>query len=120
MLGDKAARIDNIGTRLTQKPSKENTYTAVWSLGDLAGTKAELHAFVFGNERVVHLLAHGRCVAAHGRHAICDGASLVYTREIHPTISLICRTVSEERYPGDQELTSRAFIKTSRDSFSSC
>jgi len=89
--GDKCTRIDNIGTRLTQKPSKENTYTAVWSLGDLAGTKAELHAFVFGYENGVPLLTSAS-LAALGREATCDGDILDYTPEkIDPNrYRLIC------------------------------
>lgn len=89
--GDKCTRIDNIGTHLTQKPSKENTYTAVWSLGDLAGTKAELHAFVFGYENGVPLLT-GAALAALGREATCDGDILDYTPEkIDPNrYRLIC------------------------------
>jgi len=78
--GDKCTRIDNVGTRMTQKPSKENAYTAVWSLGDIAGSKAELHAFVFGYENGIPLLAN-TTFRALGREATCDGDILDYTPE---------------------------------------
>lgn len=102
--GDKCTRIDNVGTRMTQKPSKENTYTAVWSLGDLAGSKAELHAFVFGYENGVPLLA-GTALTALGRAATCDGDILDYTPEkIDPNrYRLICSDGKRSGLLGNME-----------------
>jgi hypothetical protein len=87
--GDKCRRIDNLGTRMTQKPSKENVYIAVWSLGDLAGSKAELHSFVFGYENAIPLLA-GTTFKALGRETTCDGDMLDYIPEkISPNRDLL-------------------------------
>jgi hypothetical protein len=102
--GDKCTRIDNLETRMTQKPGRENTYTAAWSLGDLAGSTAELHASVFGYENGVPLLS-GTTFTALGREATCDGDLLLALPDdqSRPRPQLICSDGKRSGFLGNIE-----------------
>jgi hypothetical protein len=102
--GDKCTRIDNLGTRMTQKPDKENVYTAVWSLGDLAGSKAELDTGTF-NFKTGGIQTYNTRFRALGREATCDGDLLpaLPDDQSRPRPQLICDDGKRSGFLGNIE-----------------
>lgn len=87
--GNKCTRIENLATRMTQKPNKENSYIAVWSLGKLAGNTVELSTFTFPSKTGEIQTLNTRFRAL-GREATCDGNLLPMLSDNQSAPQLIC------------------------------
>jgi hypothetical protein len=88
--GDKCTHIDNLGTRMTQRPNQNNPYV-IWSLGNIGSSKVELQALAFrSNTGEIQTLS--TTFRALGREATCDGDLLpvLSDDQSRPRPQLIC------------------------------